>query len=367
MHASPQSPASLFEEILQGLPASRILADYPPRAFDTPAFRARLAQAEAQAQSGPAAFEFAADGTGHLQVGEQVYALGRFSTPSLQELRALAERRSGAGQPELKLYILLGASPLSDIQYQEAYADGETVFQLASQFNGLEAPAPGIVPVSAYFGDRTQGPLGVLPAFGGALLRHYAAPGADGERFVQQAGRELNLLGDALPASESAAVSGGYLISQNVSDPQALAQALNENFTRIRIGWHQHLPIVDGPGRVDQVLTSTLAGGAYSHADTRLEPWLSVQRQLLRAAYLGTLLAAISAGRQRVVLTAIGGGVFANPHPLIWEALLWSLNQAKPLLKGQLEVILNLRSFGVAPAELRAQARIHGGELIELK
>ncbi len=37
-------------------------------------------------------------------------------------------------------------------------------------------------------------------------------------------------------------------------------------------------------------------------------PTPAAARQLLRAAYLGTLLAAVSLGRTRVTLTLIGGG-----------------------------------------------------------
>ena len=69
-------------------------------------------------------------------------------------------------------------------------------------------------------------------------------------------------------------------------------------------------------------------------------------RQLLRAAYLGTLLATVALGRNREVLTLIGGGVFGNPIGLIWEAIQWSVNEIEPHLSSDLEVIVNGYNFG---------------------
>jgi hypothetical protein len=99
---------------------------------------------------------------------------------------------------------------------------------------------------------------------------------------------------------------------------------------------------VSGAPRVAQVFTSTLAAGGYGSASGNL---LEVCRQLLRAAYLGTLLAAISVGHQRVVLTLIGGGAFGNPPALIWEAILWALDRAEPFVSGTLDVVVNGRNI----------------------
>lgn len=358
---------SLIDALTSGQDPAALLARYPVRDFDSQGFRRQVQQAEAMVSAwGPAAFDFEPGKPASLRLGDAIYHVGTFSTPSLGELKARLEPIKQTAFHPLRLSILLGASRLGDIQYLETHADGDTLFQLASQFNGLEAPSATLVPVSAYFGDRTQGPLGVLPTFTGALLRQYAAPGPGGRRFVQTARQQLNFLADVLPP-EIGRVQNGYLVSQNILQPQALADKLSSDFDAIRIGLHTDLHVVaPGGPRLDQVLTSTLAGGGYSQADTRQQPWLTIQRQLLRAAYLGTLLAALDAGRHKVVLTAIGGGVFANPHPLIWEAILWSLEQVEPYLKAPLHVILNLRSFEVAPEQLKIEARKRQGELVEI-
>ena len=66
----------------------------------------------------------------------------------------------------------------------------------------------------------------------------------------------------------------------------------------------------------------------------------------MRAAYLGTLLAAAALGQRRAVVTLIGGGVFGNPIPLIWESILWAVSEAEPLMPNDLDVIVNGRNLG---------------------
>jgi hypothetical protein len=97
---------------------------------------------------------------------------------------------------------------------------------------------------------------------------------------------------------------------------------------------------------IAQVFTSTAAGGSY-RAQLHLgrEGFDAACRQLLRASYLGTLLAAATLGKQRVVLTLIGGGVFGNSIEAIWDAIQWSLEEVKPLLSRDLDVIVNGRGL----------------------
>ena len=93
-------------------------------------------------------------------------------------------------------------------------------------------------------------------------------------------------------------------------------------------------------------MTSTVAGGYYG-GEERFGPaaFETIARSLLRAAYLGTLLAAASAKRKWVVLTLIGGGVFANPVEWIWESILESLERVSSLLSTDLHVVLNGRDL----------------------
>lgn len=315
-----------------------------------------------------------ATGEGRLSLLGQELAAGRFETPSLSELRARLPGLGAAGAAPLRLCVLLGRAPLTDVGALQAIAGPGALFQVASQFNCLESPGPYVVDVAEYLRDPTQGPRASISAFPGTLLRHYAAPADDGTRFVQSEARQLDLLRDALPP-EVARVRGGYLSSEGVSDPAGLLPALEAGFERIRVGVHTGVQVVlgydftgavQGTPRIAQVFTSTYASG-YSRRGALGEAHDPLCRLLLRAAYLGTLLAAVDQGARTVVLTAIGGGVFRNPHALIWEAIEWALDHTAQRLAAPLDVIFNARDVGVPRAELAAAAQARGGFLLELE
>jgi len=309
---------------------------------------------EAAARDPSSAFAFGADGHATLAVGPRRYAAGRFETPALKELRAaaIAARRAGP----LRVFVLDGASPVTDIGALQAFAPPDTLFQVASQFNCLEAPDACIVPVSDYLHDPTQGPRAAVSCFPGALLRHHAAPGPGGARFTQiEDGAQVNLL-EAVCAPGVARVQNGYLMDQNIDDPVQFARWLDERFDDLRVGLHTGLEVVLGyawdgsvPGapqlRIAQALTSTLAGGGYSAGRLDAAWFDAVCVRLQRAAQLGTLLGAVAAGAKRAVLTLIGGGVFGNRVPLIWEAILWAADEVARTGAG-LDVVVNGRNLG---------------------
>ena len=88
-------------------------------------------------------------------------------------------------------------------------------------------------------------------------------------------------------------------------------------------------------------------------------------RQLQRAAYAGTLLAAASLGKSYVVLTLIGGGVFGNPVAIVWEAILWAADFVLPLLTEDMCIIVNGYSLSgrISPRGLCDGAQARGGTL----
>jgi hypothetical protein len=260
----------------------------------------------------------------------------------------------------------------------QAFAPPASMFQVASQFNCLESPEPHLVRVADYFRDATQGPRAAISAFPGALVRHYAAPSPGGGRFVQESdGLQVNLLSSVCHYGV-ATVHNGYLSPTEVADPEAFASLLEERFEAIRIGVHDNVEVVLGynwdgqvpaPHTVAQVFTSTLAAGLYGHvpeADPRFD---TIVRQLLRAAYLGTLLAAAALGKRRVVLTLIGGGAFGNPMTTICEAIIWAVEQAAPVLPRDLTVVVNGRTLPDIPAvdALRATAAAYRGACIRFE
>jgi hypothetical protein len=343
----------------------------------------QVGRVEAEVAADPArAIRFDASGLATVTGGGRSYQGGRFEVLRLCELRARAlAARARAGRPAARrrlcrLWVFDGASPATDIGALQATAAPGSMFQVASQFNCLEAPGSFVVPVADYFHDSTQGPRASISAFPATLVRHYAAPGPDGTRFVQRSdGRQLDLLADVCDPGV-AAVRSGYLRSSDIADPAAFARALEDRFEAIAVGVHDAAEVVLGAdwlGAVDaaphrtvaQVLTSTIAGGMYGDLDQETAG-AAICRQLQRAAYLGTLLAAAALGKRRVALTLIGGGVFANPIAAIWDAILWASDQVVPFLHAELSIIVNGRSLGteLPVATLRDAAVARGGDLV---
>jgi hypothetical protein len=343
--------------------------------------RTLVARAETDVRGSPeACFRFDATGRATLHAAGRTFQAGTFETPRLGDLRRRAEdarRRAGDPATRLRFHVLDGASPATDIGALQATAPPGSLFQVASQFNCLESPSARLVPVSEYFRDPTQGPRASISAFPGTLLRHYAAPAGDGSRFVQGAGgRQLDLL-EAVCAPDVATVTSGYLMAHAIAAPDRFARALEERFDDVRVGVHDAIEVVfghawDGPVRgapqhtIAQVLTSTLAAGGYGRFDPSSTAMGTVVRQLQRAAYAGTLLAAANLGQSHVGLTLIGGGVFGNPIPTIWESILWAVDCVKPMLHRDLCVVLNGYALGrhlPAPVLLEA-ATARGGTLV---
>jgi len=320
--------------------------------------RSSLQRAEQAVRLDPAhAFSFDATGVATLAADGKTWCAGRFQTLSVGELRSriATSPLNAPTKGRVRLWMLDGASPATDIGSLQAGSNTCTLFQVASQFNCLEAPGPYVTPVSNYFTDSTQGPRASVSAFPATLLRHYAAPGPDGERFVQKTdGRQINLLAEVLGPS---ACRNGYFTGEKVMDRDAVTTALTDRFDLIRVGVHDEAQVVLGydwdggvgdsaSRRIAQVFTSTVAGGGYGGKHALGAAFPVVCRQLLRAAYLGTLLAAVSLGRTRVVLTLIGGGVFGNPQELILEAIEWAIGEIEPLLEMDLEVVVNGYNLG---------------------
>jgi hypothetical protein len=328
--------------------------------------------AERAVAADPAAgFSFDDSGAATLTAGGHHWSAGRFQPATIGELRA---RTAAPGSGRLRLLLIDGGSAPTDIGSLQAHAGERTLFQVASQFNCLEAPGPHLTPVARYLSDPTQGPRASISAFPGTLLRHYAAPASDGTRFAQaDDGRQIELLGEVCHPT-IARVRNGYLLEDEITDPPAFLDTLERRFDRIRVGVHDDVQVVlghdwagaverDPPPRIAQVFTSTLAAGGYGALST---PLVDVCRRLLEAAYLGTLLSALALDRSRVVLTLIGGGVFGNPIPLIWESILWALDQIEPLAHQDLTVIVNGRDLTrhLDRNALQRAAHARGGLLV---
>lgn len=334
--------------------------------------RTVVQRAESAVAADPARITVDSSQLATLSIDDASWSAGRFKTRSISDLRGQQAGRAGA----CRLIVFAGRSPATDIGALQATTGGRPLFQVASQFNCLESPGAYVTPVSNYFSDPTQGPRAAISAFPATLLRHYAAPGENGERFVQSTGhKQLDLLGDVFPEEQSP-VRNGYLADAGGFGTEAVAVALEEQFDQICVGVQEDAEVVlgyDWDGAVDshgqritQVLTSTVAGGPYGGSGAFARSFEQVCRELLRAAYLGTLLAALDLDCSPVVLTLIGGGVFGNPSQLIWDAILSALDEADTLVSGSLDVIVNTWDAGrlSLPESVVNRASESGGAVV---
>jgi len=150
---------------------------------------------------------------------------------------------------------------------------------------------------------------------------------------------------------------------------------VDDEFEEILVGLHEGVEVVlggdwDGPVRgrpvITQVFSSTLAAGPYSKLPRSDQAFDVILRQLQRAAYLGALLAAAATDKKYVALTLIGGGIFGNPLALIWDSILWAVDQVQGFLAQDLLVLVNTRTLAqtVPTTQLRQAALERGGDLL---
>jgi hypothetical protein len=174
-----------------------------------------------------------------------------------------------------------------------------------------------------------------------------------------------------------ARVESGYLRSSDIAAPRAFARALGDRFHSVRVGVHDDVEVAlgyDWDGSVEgaphrtiaQVFTSTVAAGMYGVLDVDDPSFATICRQLQRAAYLGTLLAAAALGKDRVALTLIGGGAFANPIQVIWDAIVWAVDQVGHAVHRDLTVVVNGRTLRglIPPDTLLSALDARGGALV---
>jgi hypothetical protein len=367
----------LLETILRGTPPELEAARQRVTASRGKGDRALVARAERAVAAEPStAISVDGEGWATVTAAGRTFSGGRFALRSIRELRESVATKATGTPGTVTLSVIEGDDPVTDIGALQAQAPASTLFQAASQFNCLESPGPYLVDVASYLSDPTQGPRASISAFPGTLVRHYAAPDGEGGRFVQTQERQLDLLARALPAAIGR-VESGYLQLSRVRDVPGAASALESNFEQIRVGVHDGAQVVlghawdggvEGEPRIAQVFTSTLAAGGYGGGEAIGGPVQAICRQLLRAAYLGTLLAALDLGKGRVVLTMIGGGVFGNPHQLICECVIWAVEEAQRVASAPLEVVLNSRDLAssVDRRWLEHECRRLGGALCSL-
>ncbi|KAL6057635.1 Macro domain-containing protein [Balamuthia mandrillaris] len=289
----------------------------------------------------------------NLKTGKEFKA-GAFSTPSLEQLRSEVEAlassasRSAGDRSPVEFHILTRKDSESyecvDVAALQALPENRfATFQVASNFNGVEAIADSIPPDSpsfteGYYMDRTQGPAASISAGAAAIARVHAAFWHEAktvEEWAQTSDRQVEFLEKL---REHFPTRNGYVTLRG-REPSFPAEESEERADLLklgRVGVHKNVQVTTGhrsaglrlvndPEQVvDQVFCAALnIGQGFSGAqNTRTADCASKCQFILDLAYEGTYLAAIRNRRKRLFLTLIGGGVFGNRPEWIHRAIL---------------------------------------------
>jgi hypothetical protein len=267
-------------------------------------------------------------------VNGKVFQIGKFSTPSLGQLRAL-------GTASLDSYKSSEAYSLDTKFKFDHVVQGDVLmehhkfpgalFQAASQFNCLEFSSWKCTPekgVSIYSSDRTQGPACALACPAGTVYRNYfaevpvytAESGAGNatsarSQIGQTADNQLNNLDKLEEILDNKCnnywnVTNGYTFTQHESNLERLSAVLHaaqqngtydELLSHLKIGLHADVgvtfrsrfdDVIDKSEgiNVTQVYASALS---CAYSGVKNECWAPFARLVLQATYEATLWAAL--------------------------------------------------------------------------
>ena len=261
----------------------------------------------------------------------------------------------------------------------------------SSTFNCLEFATEKHTPehgVATYVYDRTQGPACAISCAPGTIVRNYFAIGGTAKESgtAQNKNVQINTLGDVneklrkltkpIEGTSLVQVRNGYtsatkhqLTKLSKIIPSLTEHSRDTTQGLLRVGVQTETQVTctklatgkeepwykvndaSGPLLVTQVYASALSVKyAIDKGGTTKEDWAPFAQLVLDAAYEATLHAAVlyahppeAKGRRKVVLTALGGGVFGNEPAWISAAIVRALKLFK---NAGLDVVINEYTAG---------------------
>lgn len=264
-----------------------------------------------------------------------IYEAGAFTVYSIEELsHSICTEMQKIPPFEVHVRTNDAGLPYVDVAYLQAKAKDRTLFQVASNFNCAEVPHVTTYPnygsfVSNLAIDSTQGPAASASAGVSSITRVHApfySPYTDANLWGQTRDRQIELLGHALVKPHFPVINGKLWF--HGTEPREYNP--EEIFPHIRVGLHRRvrpyfgqrhasfMEKVVNPSLIDQVFVAALNRRAPKPYEEHLHSKTTI---LLQAAYQGTYQSANLCNSEQLVLTLIGGGVFANPPDLIAKAI----------------------------------------------
>jgi hypothetical protein len=266
----------------------------------------------------------------------RIFAMGEFKEYSIAQLRTASNGKVKSGNGSL--HIIEAQNPsgtpyLSKVDVGAMQADpvfNDAVFQIASNFNGLELTSnqDNMGDITRYVFDYTQGPFASISAAPGLFLRHYYMfydPKIPSAQWKQTPSHQLNFLDQTdIPVTNS-------YVDFSIKNPDLVS---NYPVDKIKVGVHTDIEVtfgfmpttasfeeVNNPNqKINQVFTAAVDFGSNS-SFKKNEKALAIAQTVLNAAYEGTIRTAIVLDKKKVVLTLVGGGVFNNSINSIYKAI----------------------------------------------
>lgn len=221
------------------------------------------------------------------------------------------------------------------------------VFQIASNFNGLEAGGDPKAGVMIYLdpGFFVQGETAAISAAPGLIYRlyYYKRPVAQAN-FKEKTGQlkyQVNFL-ENLPQEFAIPIQNGYPYNIPLQQYSALnSQELSTIAGNVKIGFQDGIQVTNGlsklknqypnaigetdwapvPTKPKQLISQVFSAAINIPNPDNQENYKNVARMLLQASYEGTLKSSYFYKKKKVFLTMIGGGVFNNKLSWIGEAI----------------------------------------------
>lgn len=271
------------------------------------------------------------------KVNNKSYCAGQFQVRNISSFGNL-EKRGGGTLNIIHGHGRKSGTRLSNVLETQAEPDFDgATFLAASNFNCLEfvsgrqTAADG---VTNYIYDQTQGPYTALAAGPAAVYRNYFIKHSSGK--IGQLEEEVQLLKDT---PLNAYVTHGYPFI-NEKTVSALKETGFDwsDLSKYYVGVHSNCEVTTKQVRdrgtfaeVANQMVHQVYAAAFNFAGSVSsdEYMIEVAKNLLKAEYQATVLAAWEnsirypdrAGSKKLVLTLLGGGVFANPVGIVCEAI----------------------------------------------
>ena len=212
----------------------------------------------------------------------------------------------------------------------------DAVFQVASNFNGLETTEAkadvGKQFLERYIEDKTQGPAASISAAPGLILRNYYYnwnPQTSPFTWRQTTKSSLNLLEDI---SDLTMTRGGYVKFDKVVKKKKYPK--EEDLEKMKILYHHSIQVTHGCmfsdkihykiNDPDQIVNQVLVAAADWRTNKNYindQAALDWAYTLIQLAFEGTLRIAALKKKKKVFLTLVGGGAFGNPVEWIIDVL----------------------------------------------